>query len=101
MGSEDRVELSEDRQLLGLRDGDGSVVRCKSPNLKKAMGTNHCQPPIQITDHCQPPRQITASLPYRPLPASHTDYCHAPIHTSHPGLACGSLSESLGLARLQ
>ena len=68
MGSEDRVELSENRQLLGLRDGDGSVVRCKSPNLKKAMGANHCQPP----------RQITASLPDRSLPASHTDHCQPP-----------------------
>ena len=48
MGSEERVELSEERQLLGLRDGDGSVVRCSSPNLKKAMGANHWHRPMHV-----------------------------------------------------
>ena len=36
--SEERVELTEERELLGLRDTGGQVVRAASPNLKKAMG---------------------------------------------------------------
>jgi hypothetical protein len=36
--SEDRVSLSEDRHLLGVKNAAGDVIRAKSPNLKKAMG---------------------------------------------------------------
>ena len=52
--SEDRVELSEDRQLLGVKGSDGKLVRTKSPNLKKAMGklgimTDDLVPPLRET----------------------------------------------------
>ena len=36
--SEERVELTEARELVGVRGADGEVVRASSPALKKAMG---------------------------------------------------------------
>ena len=36
--SSERVELTEERELVGLTDAHGQVVRASSPTLKKAMG---------------------------------------------------------------
>ena len=36
--SEERVELTEERELVGLTDAHGQLVRASSPTLKKAMG---------------------------------------------------------------